>query len=210
LAEVADGALADPVASAHGPGDRVAKVVTEVFSPAIVVILLPLAVAWQATEHSVWRTLLWGVVVAVFYSVLPMIFIVRGARRGRWDGHHVRDREHRLVPLLMCLLCALVGLAVLLTGAPREVIALAWAMIVTLVVCMVITTHWKVSLHATVAGGAVATVALLYGPWLLLLIAPLALVCWSRVRLTDHTAAQVLVGAVLGPVIGGAVFLMIR
>jgi len=191
-------------------GHRLARVVTEVLSPAIVVILLPLAVAWSATGHSVWRTLLWGVVVAVFYSVLPMIFIVRGARAGRWDGHHVRDREHRLVPLLMCLVSGLVGLAVLVSGAPRDVIALAWAMIVTLVVCMVITNWWKVSLHATVAGGAVATVALIYGPWWLLLVVPLALVCWSRVRLVDHTAGQVVVGALLGPTVGGAVFLMLR
>jgi hypothetical protein len=191
-------------------GFRLARIVTEVLSPAIVVILLPLAVAWQATEHSVWRTLLWGVVVAVFYSVLPMIFIVRGARRGRWDGHHVRDREHRLLPMLMCLVSGLAGLAILLIGAPRDVIALAWAMIVTLVVCTVVTNWWKVSLHATVAGGAVATVALLYGPWLLLLTGPLALVCWSRVKLVDHTPAQVVVGALLGPVVGGTVFLLLR
>ena len=60
------------------------------------------------------------------------------------------------------------------------------------------------------AGGAVATVALLYGPWLLLLALPLALVCWSRVTLTDHTVTQVVVGALLGPLVGGAVFLTLR
>ena len=189
---------------------RAARVITEALSPAVVVILLPMSVAWTGTGHNVAHTLLWTLVVAVFYSALPMIFIVRGARAGRWDGHHVRDREHRLVPLLMCLVSGLVGLAVLVSGAPRDVIALAWAMIVTLVVCMVITNWWKVSLHATVAGGAVATVALIYGPWWLLLVVPLALVCWSRVRLVDHTAGQVVVGALLGPTVGGAVFLMLR
>jgi membrane-associated phospholipid phosphatase len=190
---------------------RVARIITEVLSPAVVVILLPISVAWQATGHDTPRTLLWSVVVATFYSVLPMIFIGLGARRGRWDGHHVRDREHRLVPMLMCLVSALAGLAILLLGsAPRDVIALSWAMIVTLLVCTVITRWWKVSLHATVAGGAVATVTLLYGPWLLLLVGLLGLVCWSRVKLTDHTATQVLVGALLGPTVGGAVFLLLR
>lgn len=190
---------------------RLARIVTEAFSPAFVVIALPLAVAWQATEHHPGVTLLWGAVVATFYSVLPMIFIVHGARRGRWDGHHVRDREHRRLPMLMCLVSALAGLAILLLGdAPRNVIALAASMIVTLLVCLAITQWWKVSLHATVAGGAVATVALLYGPALLLLIAPLILVCWSRVKLTDHTVSQVVVGALLGPLVGGAVFLLLR
>lgn len=190
---------------------RVARILTELLSPAIVVFLLPIAVAWQATGYDALGTLLWGLVVATFFSVLPMIFIIRGARRGRWDGHHVRNREHRLVPMLACLVSALAGLGILLLGrAPRDVIALAWAMIVTLVICVGITHWWKVSLHATVAAGAVATVALLYGPWLLSLVVLLALVCWSRVKLTDHTAAQVLVGAVLGPLVGGAVFLMLR
>ncbi|HEV2779277.1 MAG TPA: hypothetical protein VGX25_07730 [Actinophytocola sp.] len=190
---------------------RIARIVTELLSPAIVVILLPIAVAWQATGYHPLRTLFWGLVVALFYSVLPMIFIVRGARAGRWDGHHVRDRADRFMPLLACLASALAGLVILVAGAaPLDVVALALAMIGTLAVCLAITTRWKVSLHATVAGGAVATVTLLYGGWMLLLTPLLALVCWSRVRLADHTAAQVLVGAVLGPLIGGAVFLMIR
>lgn len=189
-------------------GRRTAHVVTEVLSPAVVVIALPLAVAWHATGHDAVATVGWGVLVAVFYSVLPMAFLVRGARRGRWEGHWVRDRAHQTLPLLVCLGSALAGMAIMLAGgAPREVVALAWAMILTLVVCLVITRWWKVSVHATVAGGAVAMVTLLYGPWLLLLALLAALVCWARVAVEDHTVAQVLVGVVLGPVVGGAVFL---
>jgi hypothetical protein len=38
----------------------------------------------------------WGLVVALCSSILPMVFIVHGARQGRWDGHHLRDRERRV------------------------------------------------------------------------------------------------------------------
>lgn len=187
---------------------RTAKAVTEVLSPAVVVIVLPLAVAWRATGGSPGATVGWGLLVAVFYSVLPMAFLVHGARRGRWDGHWVRDREHRMLPLVMSLLSALAGMAAMLVfDAPAEVVGLAWAMISTLVACLVITRWWKVSVHATVAGGAVTMVAFLYGPWLLTLVPLVVLVCWARVAVTDHTVAQVVVGAVLGPVVGGAVFL---
>jgi membrane-associated phospholipid phosphatase len=189
-------------------GRRAARIVTEVLSPAVVVVALLLAVTWHGTGHDVWPTLLWSVLIAFFFSVLPMAFLVWGARRGRWDGHWVRDRAHRTVPLLVCLASGLAGLVVMLVGgAPREVVALSVAMILTLVACLVITRWWKVSVHATVAGGAVAMVALLYGPWLLLLALLVALVCWARVMVEDHTVAQVVVGAVLGPVVGGAVFL---
>ncbi|MGW5053778.1 hypothetical protein [Actinokineospora sp. NPDC004072] len=188
----------------------IARVATEVLSPAVVVLVLPLVVAWHATGH-LGAALVWGLAVALFASVLPMLFIIRGAKAGRWDGHHVRDREHRAVPLLVGLASAAVGVAVLVfAGAPRDVLALSAAMVATLAVCLVVTRVWKISLHAAVSGGAVAMITLLYGPWALLLLAPLALVCWSRVVLGDHTAAQVVAGALTGPLVGGVVFLLVR
>jgi hypothetical protein len=190
---------------------RVARVVTEVCSPAVVVLLLPLAVAWHATGHRVGPTVGWGLVVAVFSSVLPMAFIVRGARRGDWDGHHVRNREGRLVPLLLALACTALGLAILLFGhAPRDVVALDVAMLATLIACTVITRWWKISLHSAVAGGAAATLILLYGPLLLVLVPVVVLVTWSRVEVSDHTVAQAIAGSLIGPILGGAVFLLVR
>jgi hypothetical protein len=189
----------------------VAKTITEVCSPAVVVVALPLAVAWHATGHRIGPTLLWGLVVALLSSVLPMAFIVRGARRGRWDGHHVRNREGRLVPLLLCLVSTVAGLLILVFGrAPRDVVALDAAMLATLIVCIVITQWWKISLHAAVAGGAAATMVLIYGPWCLVLVPVVALVAWSRIELGDHTAAQAIVGAFTGPVVGGVVFVLVR
>lgn len=201
----------DTAPSGQDAGYRLAKIVTEVLSPAVIVVLLPFAVAWNATGHAVVPTIAWSVVVAVFYSVFPMAFIVRGARRGKWDGHWVRERERRFVPLMMCLVSALVGLVILLVwDAPRDVVALAWSMVTVLIACVVITKWWKVSLHATVAGGAVATVVLIYG-WVMAVLVPLvALVAWARVRVADHTTAQVVVGAILGPVVGGVVFILLR
>lgn len=189
----------------------VAKVVTEVCSPAVVVVALPLAVAWHATGYRVGPTVFWGLVVAVFSSVLPMAFIVRGARQGRWDGHHVRNREGRLVPLLLGLASTTVGLVILLVGrSPRDVLALDVAMLVTLAACTVITQWWKISLHSAVAGGACATLVLIYGPSLLVTVPVVALVAWSRVVVRDHTVAQVIAGALAGPAVGGVVFVLVR
>lgn len=189
---------------------RVAAVVTEVCSPAVVVVLLSLAVAWHATGYRVWPSLLWGMDVAVFSSILPMAFIVRGARTGRWDGHHVRNREGRLVPMLLALASTLVGLLVLLLGGPRDLIALDVAMLTTLIVCTAITQWWKISLHSAVAGGAVATMVLLYGPLSLVLVPVVALIAWSRVMVRDHTVAQAIAGAIVGPAVGGVMFVLVR
>ena len=111
-----------------------------------------------------------------------------GVRRGRLTDHHVGVREQRRIPLRIALASVLVGLAVLwLAGAPREMLALVTAMFVSLAVTLVITHWWKVSAHAAVAGGGATIAALTLGTaWLAPFVA-VAIVCWSRVELRDHT-----------------------
>lgn len=188
-----------------------ARIVTEAFSPAIVVVLLCLAVAWHATGYRVGPTFGWGLVVALCSSIAPTAFIISGARKGRWDGHHVRNREGRLIPLTLCGIFIAAGLAILIIGhAPRDLIALDVAMLGTLIVCLAITQAWKISIHTAVLGGAVATVVLLYGAWLCVFELAVVIVGWSRVQLSDHTVAQTIAGGLVGPIVGGAIFLLVR
>src|SRR5690606_7234052 len=110
-----------------------AKVLSEVFAPWVIVIVLSGTVAWEAT-HALPAAAAWGLLVALTSSVIPMGVIVWGARRGRWDGHHVRNREGRLVPLSTLIALSGLGLALLLVlDAPWLVVALDIAMLVCLV-----------------------------------------------------------------------------
>lgn len=186
--------------------DRAARLLTELLAPSVVVTLLPLAVAWAATR-AVLPTVGWGVLVALTSSILPMAVIIWGARSGRWDSHHVRNREGRLVPFLVLIVLSVVGLGLLIAlGAPWPVIALDVIMLATLFVTGAITVRWKVSMHAAVCAGAAVVLVVTYGPawWLSLLL--VAGVAWSRVRVRDHTPTQVVVGSVLGAVVGGGLF----
>ncbi len=187
-------------------GTTVARMLSEVLAPWVIVLLLPLAVAWRATHASV-PTLFWGLLVAVTSSLLPMGIIVWGARNGRWDGHHVRNREGRLIPFLALILFSLGGLAALVFGgAPWLLVALDICMITTLVITGVVTLRWKVSMHTAVAGGAVVILAVTYSPVLWLLAVLVAAIGWSRVVLHDHTTAQVLGGALVGALVGGGIY----
>ena len=191
--------------------NRLARLSTEVLAPWVWVLCLPLAVAWRATEH-VGQTLLWGLVVGITGSVVPMAVIVRGARRGRWQGRHVTDLAGRLVPFLTCISSLGAGGAILVIGnAPRHMVALAASMFATLVAALTITfgLRWKVSMHTAVSAGAVVILMAAYGPWLVVLAATVALVGWSRVALGDHTTAQVTVGAFVGVVVGGLLYVVL-
>ncbi|MEU4449567.1 hypothetical protein AB0K14_40730 [Actinosynnema sp. NPDC050801] len=200
--------------SARVVGVSVARAVTEVLAPWVLVLGLPLLVAWRATGN-VAESLLWGAVVGLTGSVIPMAVVVRGARQGRWDGHHVTNREGRLVPLLVCVASLGLGIAALVLGAaPRAMVALALSMFLSLLLCLAVTfalpvngaRGWKVSFHAAVAAGAVAILTITYGPWVLLAAPLVALVAWSRVALGHHTKAQVVVGTTFGAAVGGAAF----
>ncbi|MCI2417379.1 hypothetical protein MOQ72_08075 [Saccharopolyspora sp. K220] len=186
--------------------DRAARVLTEVCAPWVIVVLLPLAVAWQAT-HRFGPALGWGLLVSATSSVLPMGVIVWGAKTGRWDSHHVRNRAGRFVPFVALITMSLVGLGLLvLLGAPWLLIALDIAMIASLFVTGGITVRWKISMHSAVASGAVVILALIYHPacWALMLL--VAAISWSRVQINDHTTAQVTWGAVVGALVGGGLF----
>jgi hypothetical protein len=188
--------------------DRFARLCTEVLAPWVWVLGLPLAVAWQAT-NNIWMTLLWGLVVGITGSVIPMIVIVRGAKKGKWDGHHVTNREGRVVPFIACTSSLAAGIVILVVGsAPKAMIALSLAMFATLVVSVIITfgMNWKVSMHAAVAAGGVMILAVAYGPWLWLTALAAFAVSWSRVRLSDHTTGQVTVGSIVGVLAGGLLF----
>ncbi|MDT8910920.1 hypothetical protein [Amycolatopsis sp. PS_44_ISF1] len=189
---------------------RLARVATELLAPWVWVLGLPLVVAWQVTGHHFGETLLWGLLVGVTGSLIPMAVIVRGAKKGKWDGHHVTNRAGRLVPFAACIGSLALGFIVLLVGnAPHEMIALAAAELACLVVALAITfaLKYKISMHAIVAAGATVMLMKVYNPWLAVLFLAVAWVCWSRVELKDHTTSQVTTGAVTGVVLGGGVYL---
>ncbi len=189
--------------------DRFARVVTEVLAPSVIVAVLPLAVAWAATGTLV-GALLWGLLVALTSSVLPVLAIVWGARRGHWDSHHVRERRARAVPFVLLIAFSFAGLAVLVVAAaPWPMIALDISMLVPLALCALITWWWKISMHTAVAAGATVVLAVVFTRGFAVLALLVAIVGWSRVHLRDHTPAQALVGAAIGAAIGGGLFAML-
>ncbi|NHD18317.1 MULTISPECIES: phosphatase PAP2 family protein [Actinopolyspora] len=186
-----------------------ARLLNEALAPSVIVLVLPLTVAWQATG-AVLPTVLWSSVVALTSSVLPMGVVVWGSRTGRWDGHHVRDRRGRLIPFITLIVLSMLGLAILISAeAPWPLIALDIGMIVSLFLTGAITIFWKVSIHSAVAAGATVVLALTYGALWWLLAVVVAAVSWARVAVEDHTPAQVVGGALTGALVGSGCFAML-
>ena len=191
-------------------GTRLARIVTEVFAPGVLVGLLLLVVGFHAgSEPGISRW--WGAPAAVFTAGIPMAYVLRGVRRGRLTNHHIPEREHRRGPLIFGMVCVVLGTAALiLLGAPRELLALLAAGFTGLVVFAAVTAYWKMSIHAGVAAGTVAVLIAVYGPIVLAGVPLVPLIGWSRLRLSAHTLAQVVAGSLVGALIAGTVFPVLR
>ncbi|MEU8774121.1 phosphatase PAP2 family protein [Streptomyces sp. NPDC048606] len=187
---------------------RTARLVTDWLAPRTWIAADTVIVGWHTAGPA---GVGWGLVGALFAAVLPLAFIKRGMRRGRWADRHVASRRQRVVVIGFAAASVATGvLALSVLGAPRIVIALIVAMLVTLAALLAVTPLWKISVHTAVAAGSVALLVMVLGPLPLLALPLVALVGWSRIALRDHTPAQVLAGATVGATVAAGAFALVR
>ncbi|MEU4218206.1 phosphoesterase PA-phosphatase [Actinoplanes sp. NPDC026623] len=190
------------------PLRRAAKAITDVLSPAALVSLLLLLIPVHAA--GIWPGLGWGLLAIAFVSAAPLTYVIVRVRRRTLTDVHIGVREHRRIPFVVGLITVLAGLVVLIVfDAPRDLIAFVATVLVLTAATIAVTGFWKISVHAMVAMMTTGILVVLYGPVLWLLLPVVAVIGWARVRLADHTLAQVLAGAALGLALVG-VFVALR
>lgn len=179
-----------PPAPAAPPALRIAQWTTDIFAPQHLVTFALLTAPFRHPDTPVWH----GLVAAVFVTGLPMALLEWMRRTGRVEDRHVSVRRKRTPILVASLLSLLTGLAVLVgSGVSSFLLAEVLAVLAGLIVCLLVTLWWKVSIHAAV-GVFIALVLLPVHP----AIALSALIGWSRIKVRGHTASQVLVGTLIG------------
>src|SRR5690349_13915071 len=128
--------LPTPAPETQRPLARLARLITEVLAPQILVALLPLVVAWHAAETWA-EAVTTGLIAASSTSLLPMAYILYQVRRRRLSDKHVVVHPQRREPMLVILASSIVGTGVLfLIGAPRELLALMAALVAALLVAV--------------------------------------------------------------------------
>ncbi len=192
-----------------GPWRTVARVLTEVFQPPVVVLVLLLIS--PAIEPGFPGTMWFGLLAAMFVCVLPLAFVLVMVKLGRITDHHVSDRRQRPALLWMTLASVVVGLLVLhLLSGPVSVTVMIVALIGGIGVLAVVSAFWKMSGHASALAAAVVISVMMFGlEWLpLLLLVPA--VGWSRLVLRAHTLAQVIAGSLFGGLVIAGLWWFLR
>ena len=175
--------------------DRIAVTISVLFNP----FLLPIASILLIVRTSVPTTqqgLLWMVIVILFASVLPMLFILLLFRRGQLSDFRLTVREQRAKPLIFSLVSALVGIGILyFLDVPREIVWLCIACVINGVVLTLITQVWKISFHSGVAAGCMTGLATLISGQFVYLFVLLPFIAWARVHRKRHTYLQTIIAA---------------
>jgi membrane-associated phospholipid phosphatase len=178
-----------------------AKIITELAAPAVMAATQLLIVALAGPTGGA-ATLGWWALATLFGSVLPIGFILWGARTGRWASHHVPQRGHRLVPLGTGGLIMALGVGVLAAvGAPADLARWLATMAVLVAVLTTVTIWWKISAHAAFATASAALLTAVAGPIAVVTWPLVGVTGWSRLRLRAHTTTQLLAGGALGAVV---------
>ena len=175
--------------------NRIAVTISVLFSP----FLLPIASILLIVRSSVatmQQGLLWMVIVILFASVLPMLFILILFRLGRLSDVRLTVREQRVKPLVFSLVSALVGSGILhLLNVPQEIVWLCIACVINGLVLTLITQVWKISFHSGVAAGCMTGLATIISSQFIYLFILLPFIAWARVHRKRHTFLQTIIAA---------------
>jgi len=180
---------------------RFAHLLSVVFNPFLMALamIVMLAVASTPTALAAFR---WASVMALI-SIGPILLIAAYlVRKGRLSSLLSALREQRTGVYLMAGVIIIVDYAIMkLINAPDMLLDGLEIGMPMFLIFMVINLFWKISVHAAMVAAAVTVSVVLYG-WLALISAlAVVLICWARVVLKEHTAAQVAAGAVLSAVV---------
>ncbi len=186
-----------------------ARIVAELCAPAVLVAVVTAGFA-LATSTTLASAAAWALASAGLCAGVPFAVMAHGARTGRWDTHHIRDRADRIRPLAISIGSVVLGLVLLVAGrAPQPLVALVTALLGCLIVATVITRWWKISLHAGIAAGVLAPLVASFGTGWWCGAAAVVMVGWSRVTTGDHTMSQVAAGALLGFALTGGLYMAV-
>ncbi|MBA3871574.1 MAG: hypothetical protein H0X30_20705 [Anaerolineae bacterium] len=181
---------------------RWARVISNLLSPPMVWSILVFVIAFHYAENRL-QGLMWALTYAILVCLMPILFIAWRVHSGKISDLHMKERQERLIPFAVSIVCAILAWEVLrLMNAPSILPLIAAITLVELIVMLVITFAWQISMHAMSISVAVVATGIVFGAAPALFVSPLLpLVGAARLRLQRHTLAQVIAGAVVGALI---------
>lgn len=173
-----------------------ARLVSHIFSPPLLVIIGVLLAAWAIGGQQAW---LWGSFYAFFAVIIPILYIVWQVETGKITDFHIKMREQRIKPMLVMVVCSILSwLVMLVYHAPYPLVVFAGIGVIQVVCLLLITLRWKISGHSAAAAGFSMFIFALFGPPSAPVLLLIPLVAWARIRRNRHELSQTIAGSLAG------------
>lgn len=179
--------------------EKLASQISFVINPMLITLatFIPLILKFGGSNR-------WNIfyVTALFGSVMPLLGVQYLLKKGIISDYFATERTERYVPFLVSIISYLLGtIALVIIQAPAAVTALMATYIVNGIVLVLITTKWKISIHAGGVSSPVTALVYLLGSHLIPLFLLFLPVAWARLELKAHSKMQLTMGALLSGIL---------
>ena len=182
----------------HQMSQKLAKIVSLLTNPALVVSISVVTIVGRYADsmEKFWQGSLIGIGLLVVPGIIYSIYVWR--KEGAVDLD-LTERHDRIVPLMLSTLGAVIGSFIVQSKLQNATFTeMSYILVTMLAALTVITTVWKISLHAATIAGLSSLLVVYQGNWFLLSYLILLPVIWSRLKLKQHSPNQLIAGTILG------------
>ncbi|MDP3992885.1 MAG: hypothetical protein Q8Q05_01585 [bacterium] len=177
---------------------KLAKLVSLLTNPALVVSVSVVMILsrYADTAEKFWQGSVIGIGLLVLPGIIYSIYIWR--KEGAVDLD-LTERHDRIVPLMLSTLGAVIGSFLVQSKLQNATFTeMSYILVTMLAALTVVTTVWKISLHAATIAGLSSLLVVYQGVWFVLGYLVLIPVIWSRLELKQHSPKQLMAGTILG------------
>ena len=185
-----------------------ARIMSMVFTP-FYLSIIGLIILFMFSYLSLlpWKYKLSVLGMVYLFTILMPTLLIHTYRRYRgWDLHDLGNKEKRVVPYIISILCYFICCyAMTLFHMPHFMISILIAALAIQIVCALINVWWKISTHMAAIGGVAGAITafaaiFMFNPlwWICIILTVAGMVGTSRMVLRQHSLAQVTAGFIVG------------
>lgn len=187
---------------------RLAKFISIIFNPVILLFLMPYLVVYRQTASEIYA-LKWVVFSASFLLIGITLFLIERLKGVFSDSDISHQKERPRFYAIAFILAFIYFISSLFfKGIFFPISIIAFGIIIALFLFDIVNMRIKASIHVGVYCAFVITVGILYQTFIPILVLPF--LAWSRIVLHKHTIIEIVTGGILGSIVTIGTFLLGR
>jgi hypothetical protein len=183
-------------------GHKIADLVSTIVSPPTIAIVTTIAFSlWSPIGLGTLSrpiSILLSFLLFAFFPFLPVLYYYRK----NVIDLYVSKREARTPFYIIALASYATALIIFFVTETKILFLLALGYTIVTAILLVVNFFWKISTHCAGVAGPIVALIFVFGTNILPVSLILILLCWSRIKLRNHTFNQTVAGTLISLTVG--------